>query len=314
MKTCTPQCLPLHLRPVLKQRHVHKKTRIVTKSQLNEVIKDTVKWYGWTMVYNVYNKHALNYLDATLVTTTQLACASLLHITNNSNPVISKPLPQEIPMYVGCIGLLGFGQFLGNHFGNMATSCMSISSVNIIKSSEPLITMVIMYLLFHQKYEIYKISLVFPIVIGIVMCNMSDMTYSNLGALFCTLSNVFHILKIIVAKKYFVDKFGYQGEVLYVLTNLGSLIICVPVLLKTLVYIEPIHGCYLLLSSVGYYYNSVVAFNLISKISPVKFSMLNIYKRLLITIIEYVIALKIPSTITLCGLVLTNTSLYFYLK
>jgi len=309
MKICI-QRVPLHLR----QRPVYKRTRIVANSKFNDVMKDTVKWYGWTMVYNIYNKHALTYLDATLVTSTQLTCATLLHLTNKSKPDISKPLTREIPMYVGCIGLLGSGQFLGNHFGNMATSCMSISTVNIIKSSEPLITMIIMYVLFHQKYDIYKIILIFPIVLGIFMCNMADMTYSNRGALFCTVSNVFHILKIIIAKKYFVEKFGYQGDVLYILTNLGSLIIGVPVLMKTLVYIEPTHGFYLLLSSIGYYYNSVVAFDLISKINPVKFSMLNIYKRLFITLLEYIIALKIPNTITLCGLALTNTSLYFYLK
>ena len=129
----------------------------------------------------------------------------------------------------------------------------------------------------------------------------------------CTVSNIFHVIKIILAKKYFVEKFKYNGDALYLLSNIGSFIIGVPFILKKYSNVDVTSGFYLVLSSLGYYYNSIVAFDLITKISPVTFSMLNIYKRLFITCIDYIIFMKIPTFFSLIGILITNTALYFYI-
>jgi len=207
---------------------------------------------------------------------------------------------------------LSFGQFFGNHFGNVATHLMDISSVNIIKSTEPIITMIMMFILFGQKQSLTKIILIFPIIIGICLCNEGNLTYSMNGTLFCLLSNFFHIIKIIISKKYFSDVLGYTGNSIQFLVNSGTLFISLPIIIKNLFTCE--YNIYLLLSCFGYYYNSLAAFELMSKVNPVTFSVLNIYKRIIISIIYYVISFQLPSIPVLCGLIITNASLYISSK
>jgi solute carrier family 35 protein E1 len=278
------------------------------------IIKDTAKWYGWTVVYNIYNKKALEDLDVGFVTASQLAFSTFMTFTGK-NTTASFVVPKgDIVRYIIMLIILSFGQYFGNHFGNVATRLMSISSVNIIKSSEPILTMGVMFLLFRQRQQLAKIALIFPIVFGICLCNMSDVSYTHMGALMCTVSNLFHIFKIIASKKYFVEVLGYHGEALYILSNLGSFVIGVPILLQKYTEMSHITFFNLILSSFGYYYNSMTAFDLITKINPVTFSMLNIYKRVVITGVHYILAFKFPTFMAATGLLISNIGLYLYMK
>jgi len=279
------------------------------------IIRDTVKWYGWTVVYNIYNKNALEDLDVGFVTAAQLAFSTFMTFSGKITKSSIRPPPTRgWPMYLAMLIVLSLGQYFGNHFGNVATRLMSISSVNIIKSSEPILTMGVMFLLFQQRQSMYKIALVIPIIGGICLCNMSDIAYSHTGALMCVVSNMFHIFKIVASKKYFVEVLGYHGEALYILSNVGSFVIGVPILLQNYTGMTHNAAFNLLVSAFGYYYNSVTAFDLITKINPVTFSMLNIYKRIVITGVYYVLSMKLPTFMAATGMAISNAALYLYMK
>lgn len=277
------------------------------------VIRDTIKWYGWTVVYNIYNKNSLETFDVGFVTASQLVFSSFATFSGKNN-ISTLKLPPEYIRYFVMVFILSIGQFFGNHYGNLATRLMSISSVNIVKASEPILMMTIMFIIFREKQKLHKIFLVVPIIAGICLCNMNDATYNHQGGAMCIVSNLFHIFKIIVSKKYFVDVLGYQGEVLYILSNLGTFIIGIPFIFCHRIEADYQAWLNLIISCVGYYYNSITAFDLITKVNPVTFSMLNIYKRVVITGICYVLAMKIPSIATLSGIAISNGALYLYMK
>ena len=293
------------------------RARVVTQcvqGGRSAIIRDTVKWYGWTVVYNIYNKNALEDLDVGFVTAAQLAFSTFITFSGKITTSSIRPPTRGRVMYLAMLIVLSLGQYFGNHFGNVATRLMSISSVNIIKSSEPILTMGVMFLLFQQRQNMYKIALVIPIIGGICLCNMSDIAYSHTGALMCVVSNMFHIFKIVASKKYFVEVLGYQGEALYILSNLGSFIIGIPILLQNYTGMTHYAAFNLLMSAFGYYYNSVTAFDLITKVNPVTFSMLNIYKRIVITGVYYVLSMKLPTVMAATGMAISNAALYLYMR
>lgn len=282
------------------------------------VVKSTINWFGWTVVYNIYNKNAVMNIDTSLVTATQLTIATFMTYINSINVHTQeiKITNKNALKWFTCLFILSIGQYYGNYFGNLATTILNISSVNIIKSSEPIVSMIIMYFLFKQKQTIYKILLIFPIIFGISLCSVGDITYSHYGAILCTLSNIFHIFKIIISKKYFIEDLNYQSKTLFVLSMGGSFILSIPILITNwniLFTLSTTNIMYLILSSVGYYYNSIAAFDLITKVPPVSFSVLNIYKRIVIIAAFFILQLQIPDSKTLCGLLMSNVGLYLYM-
>jgi len=300
------------IRPVLPVVRIHRALRTVKCSSTKlDIAFKSIKWYGWTVVYNIYNKNSLEYFDTSLVTSAQLAFSAAMVFTGPKPPIEITQL--ITPKYISMLFILTFGQFFGNHFGNIATGLMNISTVNIVKSTEPILAMGIMFLLFRQKQKTKKIFLILPIMAGICLCNLGDVTYSHTGALMCVLSNIFHIFKIIVSKKYFSEELGLGGSSVYAMANIGSVFISVPIIINRFTCHEYIGGLPdLTLSCFGYYYNSIAAFDLMTKVSPVTFSVMNIYKRIIITLIYYAMTAQIPSLPVSVGLAVSNIFLYLY--
>jgi len=300
------------IRPILPVAGTRRTLRTVKCSSTKlDIAFNSVKWYGWTLVYNIYNKNSLEYFDTSFVTSVQLAFSAAMVFTAPKPPLEITQL--ITPKYIIMLFILTFGQFFGNHFGNIATGLMNISTVNIVKSTEPILAMGIMFILFRQKQKTKKIFLIFPIMAGICLCNLGDVSYSHIGALMCVLSNIFHIFKIIVSKKYFSEELGLGGSSVYAMANIGSIFISVPVIINRLAGHEYTGGLVdLSLSCFGYYYNSIASFDLMTRVSPVTFSVMNIYKRIIMCVVYQVIIFQIPCVSSLLGIFLTNLSLYFY--
>jgi drug/metabolite transporter (DMT)-like permease len=288
----------------------------------NEIISSSIKWFGWSIVYNIYNKKAVMDIDTSVVTSIQIilsACITFIYSLYNYKNLnfVHKISKLNSKKYIIAFILVSFGQWYGNHFGNMATHLMSISSVNIIKSSEPIISMLFMYILFKVPLQFYKICLIVPIIVGIILCNSTDITYSHYGAVLCILSNICHIIKVIVSRKYFNETLQYKGYQLLLLSTFGSFLISVPILYnnkEALISASANTMTYTLISGISYHLNSIAAFHIVTKVSPVTYSILNIYKRVSIVMSHYIINLELPSILTGLGIVISNIGLFYYLK
>ena len=171
-------------------------------------------WYGWTLVYNFNNKEALMTLDSGFVTAFQISFATLATVLSGALFDALKvaagggaaalsaragagyrgPSARSVGTFAVMLAVMSAGQFLGNHFGNVAATTLSVSAVNIFKSSEPVLTVAMMFLLFGQRQPAYKLALTVPIIVGICLCNLTETGGDTLvGALMCTLSNLFHV-------------------------------------------------------------------------------------------------------------------------
>lgn len=313
----------LYRRPhVLKINHnicrFNIKARFNNKNK--EIFPDTLKWFGWSIVYNIYNKEALiniqNPYVVTAIQTTAALLGSLKLLNSHNKHDIINLFIRERTFLFACI-IMSTGQWFGNYFANLASQEMSYATVNIIKSSEPIISMIIMYSLFRQSLNIIKNLLIIPIIIGIILCTQNDITYSHEGAFLCILSNISHVIKTITTKKYFSEKYYLDGNTLFGISMFGSFIICLPIMIQQLEYLKKINidgWFYLFMSSISYYFNSVAAFDVMAKVFPVSFSVLNIYKRVIIILSYYVLNAKIPTLEILIGMLTSNISLFYYLN
>jgi hypothetical protein len=286
----------------------------------NEIIISSIKWFGWSIIYNIYNKKAVMDIDTSVVTSIQIilsACITFIYSfhnykNNNFNFNISHP-----KKYIAAFIFVSFGQWYGNHFGNMATYLMSISSVNIIKSSEPILSMLFMYILYKSSIKFYKVYLIIPIICGIVLCNCNDVTYSHYGAILCILSNICHIIKVIVSKKYFNEILQYKGYQLLLLSSFGSFLISLPILYnnkEALITASSNTITYAVISGISYHLNSIAAFHIVTQVPPVTYSILNIYKRVAIVMSHYIINIQLPTILSGLGIIISNIGLFYYLK
>ena len=292
---------------------------ITIKNTRNEIISSSIKWFGWSIIYNIYNKKAVMDIDISVVTSVQIilsACITFIYSLYNYKNLNFVHKVFNPKKYIVAFIFVSFGQWYGNHFGNMATHLMSISSVNIIKSSEPILSMLFMYILYRIPIKFYKICLIVPIIIGIILCNSTDITYSHYGSLLCILSNICHIIKVIVSRKYFNETLQYQGYQLLLLSSFGSFLISVPILYsnkEVLITASSNALLYTFISGISYHLNSIAAFHIVTKVVPVTYSILNIYKRVAIVMSHYIINVELPTLLTAIGIVISNIGLFYYL-
>jgi hypothetical protein len=121
---------------------------------------------------------------------------------------------------------------------------------------------------------------------------------------------------VISCKEFFVKKLQLASSDLFALSTVGSFAISIPVLYNFASYFVSLSFeslFYLLISGAGYYYNSVAAFEVISRVTPVVFSVLNIYKRVFIVASYYFLAFQIPPFMTFLGFLISNIGIYLYL-
>jgi solute carrier family 35 protein E1 len=282
----------------------------------------TVKWFMWSTVHSVFNKRVLEGgMDIGLITSVQLLIATVFAFCNYRSSfssiqqtLVQMPRAQWIPaLYALCIVCMG--QWFGNHFANVAISSLTVASVSIIKSSEPLLAMVYMSLLHGQRFSIQKIALVLPVIGGIVLSTKGDMSYTHIGAMLCIGSNLAHIVKTVHLKTHFCGKLGLNSVSAFVLSTSGSLALSMPCLVSnahTLLVLPPDVWFNLLASGIGYFYTSAAAFDIIMRVSPVTFSVLNIYKRLVIIFSAFLLSRQSPSVACYVGLLISNIGLYLY--
>lgn len=243
----------------------------------------TAGWYVFSVVYNLSTKAVLSHYDnCVVVSTLQLAACLLL---------LQRPTNMQITPYTLCAAVVvAAGQYFGNLFGIIATREMSVSLVSIIKSAEPLVALCFCWCAFRRTEKLTKWLAIVPTIIGIALCNRSDLTFTNIGLMMCMLSNLAHVVKGVYSKNVFVDVCGLGGPELMFVSTLGSVILSLPLSLQSAASIPALFAdinvsCYFLVSAAAYYLNSYCAFQVMSRLQPVAYSWANVYKRLFVIII-----------------------------
>jgi len=286
-------------------------------------------WYLFNIGYNIYNKQALNILNYPWTVATFQMITGVFYFVPlwilglRKAPKLSfSDLKTLFPIalchtgvHVGAVIALGAG---------------AVSFAHIVKASEPVVTCALNALFLGQVLPIGVYATLLPIIGGVAIASMKELSFTMLALASAMLSNVSSAARSVLSKKTMSGKKigeNLDSQNLYaVLTAMSSLIL-IPLmfamegtgfftaakeLVATGAYTNKSLATLLALGGATYYAYNEVAFLALNKVNPVTHAVGNTIKRVVI-IIASVVAFKTPmSTGSIVGssIAIAGTLLY----
>jgi len=267
-------------------------------------------WYLFNIGYNIYNKQALNAMAfpwtiATLQMATGLFYFVPLWLTGlRKAPKLSfDDLKTLFPIalchtgvHVGAVIALGAG---------------AVSFAHIVKASEPVVTCALNALLLGQVLPLPVYATLLPIIGGVAIASMKELSFTVLALASAMLSNVSSAARGVLSKKTMSGKQigeNLDAQNLYAVLTAMSTAILIPLCLavegtgffgaaKDLVaagdFTNKSLATLLALGGASYYAYNEVAFLALGKVNPVTHAVGNTIKRVVI-IVASVVAFKTP--------------------
>eukprot|EP00557_Chaetoceros_sp_GSL56_P009385 CAMPEP_0176488288 /NCGR_PEP_ID=MMETSP0200_2-20121128/6623_1 /TAXON_ID=947934 /ORGANISM="Chaetoceros sp., Strain GSL56" /LENGTH=387 /DNA_ID=CAMNT_0017885249 /DNA_START=284 /DNA_END=1447 /DNA_ORIENTATION=+ len=267
-------------------------------------------WYLFNIGYNIYNKQALNAMAypwtiATIQMATGIAYFLPLWLLGiRKAPKLSvADLKTLFPIalchtgvHVGAVIALGAG---------------AVSFAHIVKASEPVVTCALNALLLGQILPLPVYLTLLPIIGGVAIASMKELSFTFLALASAMLSNVSSAARGVLSKKTMSGKKigeNLDAQNLYAVLTAMSTVILIPLMLaiegtgffpafKGLVaagdFTNKSLATLLALGGATYYAYNEVAFLALGKVNPVTHAVGNTIKRVVI-IVASVIAFKTP--------------------
>jgi solute carrier family 35 protein E1 len=289
-------------------------------------------WYLFNIGYNIYNKKALNAMPlpwtlATIQLFAGIPYVALLWATGlRKAPKLSTDNVKTLfPVAMG---------HLGTHIGAVISlGAGAVSFTHIIKASEPVVSAALSAVMLKAYYSPITYLTLLPIVGGVGLASLKELSFTWLGFAAAMLSNVSSALRGILAKKTMGGGVGENMNEtnLYAVLTIIAFAVLLPMSLavetpaavgaaidaavaaghtkKDLAVLSALSGAY-------YYLYNEVAFLALGRVNPVTHAVGNTIKRVVI-IIASVIAFNTPiSTLGVVGssIAITGTLLYSLAK
>lgn len=267
-------------------------------------------WYLFNIAYNIYNKKALNILAYPWsVATIQMTAGCfyffpMWFLGLRKAPKLSKAdLKTLFPIalchtgvHVGAVVALGAG---------------AVSFAHIVKASEPVVTCALNALLLGQILPVPVYLTLLPIIGGVAIASMKELSFTFLALAAAMLSNVSSAARGVLSKKTMTGKQigeNLDAQNLYAVLTAMSTCILIPLMLAIEgtgmfkafgdvvakgTYTKKALASLLALGGASYYAYNEVAFLALGKVNPVTHAVGNTIKRVVI-IVASVIAFKTP--------------------
>ena len=267
-------------------------------------------WYLFNIAYNIYNKQALNVLAYPWTVATIQMAAGLAYFVPlwvlgiRKAPKLSfDDMKTLLPIalchtgvHVGAVIALGAG---------------AVSFAHIVKASEPVVTCGLNALLLGQVLPLPVYLTLLPIIGGVAIASMKELSFTVLALASAMLSNVSSAARGVLSKKTMSGKKigeNLDAQNLYAVLTAMSTILLIPTFLaiegtsmftafsKVVAggkYTSQSLAALLALSGASYYAYNEVAFLALGKVNPVTHAVGNTIKRVVI-IVASVIAFKTP--------------------
>merc|ERR1719469_1724816 len=282
------------------------------KSGLIQTGSYILLWYAFNIGYNIYNKQALNALAYPwTIATIQMAagCAYFIPLWLTGIRKAPKLSTSDLKTLFP-IALCHTGVHIG---AVIALGAGAVSFARIVKASEPVVTCGLNALLLGQVLPLPVYLTLLPIIGGVAIASMKELSFTFLALAAAMLSNVSSAARSVLSKKTMSGKEigeNLDAQNLYAVLTAMSTVILIPMCLamegtalftafKSVVaagqFTNKSLATLLALSGACYYAYNEVAFLALGKVNPVTHAVGNTIKRVVI-IVASVIAFKTPMT------------------
>ncbi|CAF3658901.1 unnamed protein product [Rotaria socialis] len=285
-------------------------------------------WYSSSAVGNVIVKELLEVFPFPLtVTLAQLLsiwilCVPLMQVWKVPPP---EYLHQNRIYYFKVIIPLAIGKFLAQLSSHVSLWKVPVSYSHTIKATMPLFTVVLSRLILREKQTSTIYLTLIPIVVGVVIASVTELSFNMTGLISALLSTFGFSLQNIYSKKSLKDIAIHHFVLLSLLAKIGFCLF-MPFWFffdgYTIYYNEKyreykamLHAIFFLtVDGVLSFIHNVVAFTIISLVSPLSYSIANSTKRIVVISVSLFI-LQNPVTITnVVGMSIAAIGVMFYNK
>ncbi|KAJ9680195.1 hypothetical protein PVL29_019483 [Vitis rotundifolia] len=254
-------------------------------------------WYFQNIVFNIYNKKVLNLFPFPwLLASFQLFVGSvwmliLWSFKLQPCPKISKPF---------IVALLGPALFhtIGHISACVSFSKVAVSFTHVIKSSEPVFSVIFSTILGDNTYPLRVWLSILPIVLGCSLAAVTEVSFNLQGLWGALISNVGFVLRNIYSKRSLESFKEVNGLNLYGWISIISLLYLFPVAIfvEGAQWVEGYHRAiqavgkpttfyiWVMLSGVFYHLYNQSSYQALDDISPLTFSVGNTMKRVVVIV------------------------------
>ncbi|KAL5201986.1 hypothetical protein ABZP36_012938 [Zizania latifolia] len=262
-------------------------------------------WYLLNIYFNIYNKLVLKAIPFPYtITTFQFASGSffitLMWLLN------LHPKPRLSFGQYAKILPLALVHMMGNVFTNMSLGKVAVSFTHTIKAMEPFFSVLLSVLFLGETPSFLVLGSLVPIVGGVVLASMTEVSFNWIGFWSAMASNVTNQSRNVFSKKLLADKEETLDDInLFSIMTVMSFLLSAPLMLS----VEGIKFSPSYLQSTGvnlqelclraalagtcFHFYQQVSYSLLARVSPVTHSVANCVKRVVV-IVSSVLFFRTP--------------------
>lgn len=286
-------------------------------------------WFIFSFGSIISNKYILSTLngDASILGETQMVCSvifgafkmylpcCLFHRTSGHHQDGHKF------HFFRNMAILGWMRFATIVCSLITLKYVAVSFSETIKSSAPIFTAIIAWLMLGDKSTLFVNLSLIPIMAGLSLCTATELSFNMVGFISAMLNNVMDCFQNVFSKKLLSSDHPYSPPELQFYTSAAAIVVQLPFWFfmewpsdvvkltenKFLIFIFILNGFM-------FYMQSLTAFGLMSLISPVTFSVSNTVKRAVLIWLSVLVFGNEISTLGAIGTIMVTFGVFFYQK
>lgn len=302
-------------------------TFVIKEKFVRQTIMMTL-WFIFSFGSIISNKYILSTLngDASILGETQMVCSvifgafkmylpcCLFHRTSGHHQDGHKF------HFFRNMAILGWMRFATIVCSLITLKYVAVSFSETIKSSAPIFTAMIAWLMLGDKSTLFVNLSLIPIMAGLSLCTATELSFNMVGFVSAMLNNVMDCFQNVFSKKLLSSDHPYSPPELQFYTSAAAIVVQLPFWFfmewpsevkliddKFLIFIFILNGFM-------FYMQSLTAFGLMSLISPVTFSVSNTAKRAVLIWLSVLVFGNEVSGLGAIGTIMVTLGVFFYQK
>lgn len=250
-----------------------------------------ILWYIFSAITLFLNKYILSYQKADphvlcgmqMFITMSCGLVQLRYPLGTYKPTPGQRKPQNFVKNMILVGLLQLGTIM---FGLVAIYFVAVSFAETVKSSAPLFTVLISWMVLREKTGLFVFLSLLPIMFGLALCSSHELSFSLMGFICAMSTNLCECVQSVVSKSLLSSKaYKYNPAELQFYPNLVAVLIQFPMWIF-LVDFDKLQNqmdrdmfITFLIDGVSFYGQTLTAYVLMTYVNPVTYSVANTTKR-----------------------------------
>ncbi|XP_055023485.1 solute carrier family 35 member E2A [Misgurnus anguillicaudatus] len=288
-------------------------------------------WYFFSFCTLFLNKYILSLLEGEpsmlgavqMLSTTVIGCGKMFVPCPLYHHKSRSEYPSNFLMTMLFVGLMRFTSVV---LGLVSLKNIAVSFAETVKSSAPIFTVIMSRLILGEYTGFWVNMSLFPVMAGLALCTATEISFNMLGFSAALSTNVMDCLQNVFSKKLLSgDKYKFSPPELQFYTSAAAVIMLIPawVFLMDL----PLIGkgernfrlsqdivLLLLFDGVLFHLQSVTAYALMGRISPVTFSVASTVKHALSIWLSIIVFSNPITVVSAVGTVMVFVGVLLYNK